>query len=164
MGLGKCKKSTYFLPRRTACRSSGICPNSPSVAIEGSFRSFSQSVADVPYILVCFVEWSMVLAVCVAVVARNENSPWEPCPPGAVDLCCWKSMVKLALLWAPGAVDLCCCTSMVKLALLWAPGAVHLCCWTSMVKLALLWNVDAFISCIRSQCSVALLMDHTPWL
>ena len=25
-------------------------------------------------------------------------------------------------------------------------------------------NVDASISCIRSQCSVALLMDHTPWL
>ena len=30
--------------------------------------------------------------------------------------------------------------------------------------LYLLWNVDASISCIRSQCSVALLMDHTPWL
>ena len=28
----------------------------------------------------------------------------------------------------------------------------------------LLWNVDASISCIRSQCSVALLMDHTSWL
>ena len=28
----------------------------------------------------------------------------------------------------------------------------------------MLWNVDASISCIRSQCSVALLMDHTPWL
>ena len=27
-----------------------------------------------------------------------------------------------------------------------------------------LWNVDASISCIRSQCSVALLMDHTPRL
>ena len=28
----------------------------------------------------------------------------------------------------------------------------------------MLWNVDASISCIRSQCSVALLVDHTPWL
>ena len=27
-----------------------------------------------------------------------------------------------------------------------------------------LWNVDASISCIRSQRSVALLMDNTPWL
>ena len=28
----------------------------------------------------------------------------------------------------------------------------------------MLWNVDASIFRIRSQCSVALLMDHTPWL
>ena len=27
-----------------------------------------------------------------------------------------------------------------------------------------LWNVDASTSCIRCQCSVALLMDHIPWL